>query len=180
MILREFFPPKPEKVYGSVTLGCLRAYAPDCYATRCMSSTNEEAIHTPRKVGEGGDTEKYKKAVPAVSAVFKDGSVLETIVRLDTRQTAFVLWKENKWTLEKSIVADQFRRLVPFSSTNNLITNHVVLFPSEPEEYESEQALVGEIQAFIHRYVDVSALFEKIASYYVLFSWIYDGFNELP
>jgi hypothetical protein len=28
--------------------------------------------------------------------------------------------------------------------------------------------------------VDVSPLFEKIASYYVLFSWVYDGFNELP
>src|SRR5205085_4531376 len=35
-------------------------------------------------------------------------------------------------------------------------------------------------QAFIHRYVDVSPLFERIASYYVLFSWLYDSFNELP
>ena len=28
--------------------------------------------------------------------------------------------------------------------------------------------------------MDVSPLFEKIASYYILFSWVYDGFNELP
>src|SRR3989441_7070691 len=28
--------------------------------------------------------------------------------------------------------------------------------------------------------MDVSPLFEQIASYYVLFSWVYDGFNELP
>ncbi len=40
--------------------------------------------------------------------------------------------------------------------------------------------LLAEIQAFIHSYVDVSPLFEKIASYYVLFSWVYDSFNELP
>ena len=40
--------------------------------------------------------------------------------------------------------------------------------------------MLEEIQSFIHRYVDVSPLFEKIASYYVLFSWVYDGFNELP
>jgi len=26
--------------------------------------------------------------------------------------------------------------------------------------------------------VDVSPLFEKIAAYYVLFTWVYDGFNE--
>ncbi|NIQ03928.1 MAG: hypothetical protein GWM98_29235, partial [Nitrospinaceae bacterium] len=44
----------------------------------------------------------------------------------------------------------------------------------------SEKVLVQEIQAFIHRYVDVSPLFERLASYYVLFTWIYDGFNELP
>src|SRR5205085_10842443 len=30
------------------------------------------------------------------------------------------------------------------------------------------------------RYVDVSPLYEKLASYYVLLSWVYDGFNELP
>ena len=33
---------------------------------------------------------------------------------------------------------------------------------------------------FIHRYVDVSPLFEEITSYYVLFTWVYDAFNELP
>jgi hypothetical protein len=55
-----------------------------------------------------------------------------------------------------------------------------VLFPSRAAEYESEQELVEEIQSFIHRYVDVSPLFEQIASHYVLFSWVYDAFNELP
>ncbi|MGH9895001.1 MAG: hypothetical protein ACREA0_24075, partial [bacterium] len=30
------------------------------------------------------------------------------------------------------------------------------------------------------RYVDVSPLFEKITSYYALFTWVHDGFNELP
>ncbi len=54
------------------------------------------------------------------------------------------------------------------------------MLPSEPEEYGSEAALVHEIQAFIHRYVDVSPLFEKIAGYYVLLSWVFDAFNALP
>ena len=48
------------------------------------------------------------------------------------------------------------------------------------EEYGSEAELIAEIQTFIHRYVDVSSLFESIASYYVLLSWVYDSFNELP
>ena len=53
------------------------------------------------------------------------------------------------------------------------LTNEVVLLPSEPEEFGSEEALVSEIQTFIHRYVDVSPLFAKIAGYYVLLTWIY-------
>jgi hypothetical protein len=77
-------------------------------------------------------------------------------------------------------VIDKGQQLVPYSPHNNLIRHGVVLLPSEPEEYGTEEDLIREIQSFIHRYVDVSPLFEKIGSYYVLFSWIYDGFNELP
>ena len=33
---------------------------------------------------------------------------------------------------------------------------------------------------FLHRYVDLSPLFAKIASYYVLLTWVHDAFNEVP
>jgi hypothetical protein len=123
---------------------------------------------------------KPKKSVPAVSGVFADGVILETVYQPNQQQTAFVLWQHDGWTLEKRFCPEPDRYLVPYSATNNLIQHHVVLLPSEPEEYGSEEALIHEIQAFIHRYVDVSPLFEKIASYYVLLSWVYDAFNELP
>src|SRR6266478_3478981 len=123
---------------------------------------------------------KQQKPVPTVSAVFDDGSILELVYKPQEKRTAFVLWKEGEWKLEPGLSIDPFRRLVPYSPNNNLIKNEVVLLPSQPEEYGSEESLLSEIQSFIHRYVDVSPLFEKIASYYVLFSWVYDGFNELP
>jgi hypothetical protein len=56
----------------------------------------------------------------------------------------------------------------------------VVLFPSEAVEYESTVALQQTIRAFLHRYADLSESFEEIASYYVLLSWIYDAFAEVP
>jgi len=143
-------------------------------------SGNRPPASEPKRLGAPGDTEKYQKATPTVSRVFKDGSILEMVLHPDKRQTDFVIWKDGQWRTEKSIAIDPLHRLVPYSASNNLIQNNVVLFPSEPEEYESEAAVIAEIQAFIHRYVDVSAFFEKIASYYVLFSWVYDGFNELP
>src|SRR6266550_3342807 len=120
-----------------------------------------------------------QRPVPTVSAVFDDGSILEMVYRPEEKRTAFVLWKDGEWKVEPSVSENSFQRLVPYSANNNLIKNEVVLLPSEPEEYGSEEALLSEIQSFIHRYVDVSPLFQKIASYYVLFSWVFDGFNEL-
>src|SRR5438552_15004349 len=123
---------------------------------------------------------KKQRPVPTVSAVFGDGAILEMVHRPDEKRTAFALWQDEKWTIEPAFDADPLRRWVPYSPHNNLIKNEVVLLPSEPEEYGSEDELLAEIQDFIHRYVDVSPLFEKTASYYVLLSWVYDGFNELP
>jgi hypothetical protein len=120
------------------------------------------------------------KSIPTASAVLGDGSLLEMVCRPQERNTQFVVWRDGAWSLKNKIKVDFSRELVPYAYTNNLIQHNVVLFPSEPAEYDSDAALLTEIQAFIHRYVDVSALFERIASYYVLLSWVYDGFNELP
>src|SRR5262249_6212230 len=132
------------------------------------------------KLNKISDGTKQQRPVPTVSAVFDDGAILEMVYRPQEKRTAFVLWKDGEWKFEPSLSVDPFRRLVPYSSNNNLIKNEVVLLPSEPEEYGSEESLLGEIQSFIHRYVDLSPLFQEIASYYVLFSWVHDGFNELP
>src|SRR5438093_5650776 len=132
------------------------------------------------KLNEISEGIKQQRPVPTVSAVFDDGAILEMVYRASEKRTAFVLWKDGEWRFESSLSTDPFRRLVPYSPNNNLIKNEVVLLPSQPEEYGSEEGLLDEIQSFIHRYVDLTPFFEKIASYYVLFTWIFDGFNELP
>src|SRR5215813_4158213 len=136
--------------------------------------------HMNLNLNKTSDGIKQQRPVPTVSAVLDDGAILEMVYRPQEKQTAFVLWKDGEWNFEPSVSVDPYQRLIPYSPNNNLIKNEVVLLPSEPEEYGSEESLLGEIQSFIHRYVDVSPLFEKIASYYALFSWVYDGFNELP
>jgi hypothetical protein len=121
-----------------------------------------------------------QRSIPTASATFDDGSILEMVHRPDEKRSAFVVWNGSEWKAVPNFSRDARTRLVPYSPNNNLIKNEVVLFPSEPEEYGSEEQLLGEIQTFLHRYVDLSPLFEKTASYYVLLSWVYDGFNELP
>ncbi len=117
---------------------------------------------------------------PVVSVVLPDGALAEMVFDPARKRTAFVLWQNDTWSIQERLEAASDKHLVPYSPENNLLQNEVVLFPSKPAEYGSEQELVAEIQGFIHRYVDVSPLFEKTASYYVLFSWVYDSFNELP
>jgi hypothetical protein len=99
---------------------------------------------------------------------------------LAERRSGFAIWEHGAWRVEPSIAVDDGRRLVPYSADNNLIRNEVVLLPSAPAEYGSDEELRHELQAFIHRYTDLSPLFETIASYYILLSWIYDRFSELP
>ena len=96
------------------------------------------------------------------------------------RRTSLAVWRNQACEVVSSLELPSGERLVPYPPGNNLIKNEVILLPSGPEEYGSEAELAAEIQAYIHRYVDLSPQFERIASYYVLFSWLYDGFNELP
>ena len=121
-----------------------------------------------------------RHATCRLSAVLKNGGILETLYDSDTGETRFALWRDGAWTIEQSHTVNPVYRLVPYSPENNLIKNEIVRLPKIPEEYGSEDQLIADVKSFIHRYVDVSPLYEEIASYYVLFSWVYDGFNELP
>ena len=120
------------------------------------------------------------RSIPTVSAVLPSGALVEMLYDPAERRSAFVVWQDGAWRIEPHILLDPARRLVPYSPHNNLIQNEVVLLPSSPAEYESEERLIHEVQAFIHRYADLSPIFEQTASYYVLLSWIYDQFSELP
>lgn len=62
-----------------------------------------------------------------------------------------------------------------------LISGGDVLFPSDREPSGTETELLRDIRAFIHRWLDVPAYYENIASYYVLLTWFYDaGYETLP
>ena len=138
-----------------------------------MSETFDQHQRTAKNL-------KDQKTIPTVSRVFQSGILVEMVYRPKEQQTGLILWDGRSHRFTQAIDLDPSHRLVPYSPQNNLVKNDVVLFPSDAEEYGTEAELLGEIQCFIHRYIDVSPLFEKIASYYVLFAWIYDSFNELP
>ncbi len=113
------------------------------------------------------------------SEVLYDGTIIEMLYSQQERSTSLAIYKDGEVTKRKSYDFDGVT-LKPHSATKDLLKNKVILFPSEPKEYGSQLELIATIQCFIHKYLSITFSFEKIASYYVLFSWIYDDFNELP
>src|SRR5207244_826550 len=107
--------------------------------------------------------EKAKKqaARPTVSTVLPDGSLAEMVCQ--ENRTLFCVSKDGDFRYETNLLVNG-QRLVPYSPRNNLLTNEVVLFPSEPSEYASEEKLFEDIRAFIHLYGDIAAFFEQIAT----------------
>ena len=128
----------------------------------------------------GQPNKNNKRIVPTASAILDDGVIVEMTFRPDLRRTLFAIYSAGRWTLQDAIDIGPDVKLVPFSANNNLIKNEVVLLPSEPRIYGGEARLVAEIRAFIHRYVDFGEAFENVATHYVLLTWLYDAFNELP
>lgn len=121
---------------------------------------------------------KKNKKIRRASAVI-DGAIIETIHFLKEHQTAFAIFENNEIRYE-SVFKNDGKELYPLDGESDLIRKKVVLLPGRPEEYGTEADLIRGITNFIHKYLDISEMFEKIASYYVLFSWIYDRFNEVP
>jgi hypothetical protein len=118
--------------------------------------------------------------IPTASAVLPNGALVEMVYDPVLRKTQFVVGSAETWGYAESADQSPAERLVPYSATNNLVKHGVVLFPSEPAEYGTVAELVARIRDFVHRFVEISEDFEAIAVYYILFTWIYDAFHEVP
>ncbi|MCX6717256.1 MAG: hypothetical protein NTU76_01085 [Candidatus Taylorbacteria bacterium] len=132
-----------------------------------------------REVVEEEAREEDSKTETVSSCILQDGTLVEMLYDKKEEKTMFAVFKDGELKIRKTIKIGE-TSLKPHSPDKDLLKNDVILFPSKPEEYASQEELIEEIQEFIHKYLSVSESFEKIVSYYVLFSWVYDDFNELP
>ena len=108
-----------------------------------------------------------------------DGGLVEMVYDGRKHETKFVIWRNGRVSYEKRVVIGN-TTFVPYSPDNNLIGQGVILLPERAEEYGGTEELIANVRHFIHRYVDLSPVFERLATYYILLTWVYDAFNELP
>ena len=120
-----------------------------------------------------------KKNEIAVSSLKSSQKIVEMLYFPLKNETAFAVYTGDSVSIVKSV--EMFgEKYQPLSPQSDIVRKKVVLFPSSVEEYENDEILLSEVQSFIHRFLDITEIFEKIAAYYVLFTWIYDKFNEVP
>lgn len=120
-----------------------------------------------------------QRPVATVSRVVGE-TLVELVLNPAKNETSLLVAQpDGLWQIRQDVeIAGE--TLVPYSARNNLIAHKCVLLPSEPAECGTKDDLLKDIQAFIHRHVDLSPEFERVASFYVLLSWVYDAFSEIP
>lgn len=117
-----------------------------------------------------------------VPTVFRiDGErIIELVYDPATCKTALLVARGGEWSIEDAVTVATGETLSPYAASNNLIAHGCVMLPSQPVDYGGKDVLLRDIEAYLHRYVDLSPLFERIAAHYVLLSWVFNAFNEIP
>ena len=124
--------------------------------------------------------EKPDTGTPTVARVAQD-TIIELVYDADERKTGLAVSRHGGlWNIEQEVRIHTGETLIPYSPKNNLIAHDCVLLPSKPEHHGDKAELLADITAFLHRYVDLSPIFEQIAAYYIFLTWVHDAFNELP
>jgi hypothetical protein len=144
-----------------------------------MSNEDEQAEKLLQEIEREESKKEETHTKETSSAVLSDGTIIEMLYDKKENSTSLAISKNGDVRILNTF---SFKGVTyePHSPNKDLLNSNVVLFPSEPKEYGSQKELIEEIQKFTHKYLAVSPFFEKIISYYALFSWIYDDFNELP
>jgi len=124
----------------------------------------------------------YKKQKPIYkTSIVNEYGMCEMAYNKKENRTYYVAMnKETKQISDYEKYIINKKDVSPLPPDHMLLTKNVILFPEKAEDYGSEDELLEDIQNFIHKYLDISLFYEKIATYYVLLTWLYDKFNEIP
>src|SRR3989344_2149565 len=113
------------------------------------------------------------------ASIINDSLIAETIYNSKENKTQFAICQNGEVEISNTLKVGE-QEIYPLDAESDIVKKGVVLLPSEPIAYGTETDLVKSIQTFIHKYLDISSEYEEIASYYVLFTWLYDRFHEVP
>lgn len=114
-----------------------------------------------------------------VSDVLSDRTLVELVQAGPHAETEMVIARGDKIEVQSKWTNGGLD-YIPVPAAHNLIKHRAIRLPGLPLGYEDAEQLADEIEAYACRYVAISPEFLRVASSYVLLSWVYDAFNEVP
>lgn len=114
-----------------------------------------------------------------ISYVSPEIGIAQAIVH-KTGKTMFAILKDNHVRIEEKITLTDGTVLVPISEDSDLLKNDFIVLPPYPIPYDTEEDLFIGIRDFIGRYFSINKGFSEIAALYVMLTWVYERFDELP
>ncbi len=127
-----------------------------------------------------GDNQKQaKKPTQIVSSIEANGDLIELVASPTEKKTRLAIGHGTDVSVVDSVESGGVM-LAPVPYTHNLIRHEVLLLPEKPEPIASPIDLADEIGQYFDQYLDLSPEFRSAAIWYVLLTWVYDSFNELP
>lgn len=138
----------------------------------------DKLLYMNNKTKENNTSGKFIQII--TSRANHDGTLFEMLYDSLTQKTTLLRWDNEKIEIKDKYIFKDGTKFGPYSPHNPLVHKKLILFAESPKGYGSKQKLLNRIRFFIHRYVDLTETFELIASYYVLLTWLFDKFNEIP
>jgi hypothetical protein len=124
--------------------------------------------------------DKKEKRTQTVSRKLSGGELIELVLCDGGARTLLAVQTKDGVRYVPEITLDSGEVLVPLPASHSLIKHRVVLLPSQAEAYGSTSELLLHIKSYITRYVSLQDIFLDIAATYVLLTWVFDRFNEVP
>jgi len=119
------------------------------------------------------DTEDKNRFVSGF--VLPDGTVGEMVVTSDDERSFMIM---ANGSVRKAYLYETSK--ATYLPTNDHLVGEVVHFATTAAPYDSQALLFREVKGFIHRYLELPADFEEIASLYVLLTWVYEFAPSIP
>jgi len=147
-----------------------------CWPTDSICEKFEVKKRRKRKQDAEESQERRERYLPFTE--LSDGRLAEEA--FDGTQVYFLVYDPETGNVEK-LAEIELETLVLKPIDNDEVQTGTVLLPSEVEEYESEERLMGEIRDFLNRWHEPpDTLSRTLDTLYCFLSYIYDLIPQLP
>lgn len=131
--------------------------------------------NSPENMGE----EKNKSSNKVLVSYTDDKKIIDTLFDWENTQFIEYIKSSNNVSLKGKVKVKNIL-YYPLHPNNWFIENSLLLFPWSITDYDSDKQLIADIRAFIHKYVDIQEELEIVCVYYIIMTYFFQKFTEVP